>query len=277
MSITAATASLVTLGDRWEAIIPSATCVGINGDVDHQDKPGKHLSRSDNIKKFGSSAWPVVHAKDKEGPADKACAIDIRMDTADLIKVHKRFVTVYQNRAIDPRAKYLYAFNGWDGTGDAGRYNLVKGTVETTDDSHKWHGHYETFYKYVNDPNMVDAFISIARGDDMPLSDADVTKVTDAVYDRIMNTRFNETKNSDGSYAWPTLRVVIANLFQQASGHNGGQFDDWITTLQGRVTISRLDQLVGTMPAFDEVKTQIRGLETKLDALIAALEDEEDA
>lgn len=151
--------------DDWEDAIGSAILSGINGDRAHTFDPGKHLSRSDNVQNFGSSSWPVVHPKDKIGPSDKACALDISMNRADQNRVHNNFITLYRNRAIDPRAAYVYAFNGYNGSGQPMRYNLVNGATSITDSSHTWHEHVETFYAYVNDPQMRRAILSVVRGE----------------------------------------------------------------------------------------------------------------
>lgn len=165
MTITGATDTMLGLAGDWADAIPSALLSGINGDLAHQTDPGKHLSRSDNISRWGSSCWPVVHAKDKLGPSDKACAIDMNMGRADQNAVHNRLITLYRNRATDPRAQYVFAFNGWNGTGSPMRYNLANGATAVTDDSHTWHEHVETYYQYVNDPKMRAAIMSVVRGE----------------------------------------------------------------------------------------------------------------
>lgn len=153
--------------DRWDKAIPSAQPSGINGDPAHYEDPGKHISRSDNIRLFGTGAWCVVLPDDKAGPADKACAIDMNMDRADQNKVHNRYIEVYKHRGIDPRARYVHAFNGYNGVNQPMRYNVQNGATAVTDSSHTWHEHVETYYRYVNDPAMVDAHMSIITGETM--------------------------------------------------------------------------------------------------------------
>lgn len=235
MAITKATDIMMDLADEWEEAIPSAVLSGINGDADHQAKPGKHLSRSDNIRKWGSSCWPVTHANDKLGPSDKACAIDINMNRTDQNKVHKRFVNVFNNRKTDPRAKFLYAFNGWDGEGVPCRYNLVTGAVDETDDSHKWHEHVETFYGFVNDPKMKRAIMSIVTGETVAqYLGEDMLDATDKEWlrDNLPDIIWNHIPAAD----WANMQVQIRNIFQQLSGKvgnlpgNQNNFTDWRMT-----------------------------------------------
>lgn len=159
-TITAPTAQMMRLVRGWENLYPSAVFSGINGDQAHQKQPGKHLSRSQNRDKFGANAWPIAHAKDKQGPSDKACAVDISMSRADMKKAHTRLRKIYLNRKTDPRAKFFYAFNGWDLTGSPGRYNFIQGTISTASKDHEWHEHGETFYLYVTSDEMVTAWLS---------------------------------------------------------------------------------------------------------------------
>lgn len=167
MATTDPTGQMIAVRDGWDRAIPSAIPSGINGDPAHYDSPGKHISRADNIRLFGPNAWCVTLAQDKAGPADKACAWDMNMNRADQNTVHNRFITVYNNRSTDPRAKYIHAFNGWNGIGLPMRYNLRNGATAVTDNSHTWHEHVETHYGYVNDPMMTDAVLSVIRGETM--------------------------------------------------------------------------------------------------------------
>lgn len=165
-TITDPTPVMWEIVEAWEAEYPSAVFSGINGDAPHQTKPGKHLSWSQNKDKFGSGCWPLEAPNDKNATAkDKAIAIDMSMSTADMKTCHNRFKAIYNNRANDPRAKYLYAFNGWDGNNGAGRYNLYKGTIDDASDDHKWHEHMEGYYLFVNDPEFARAIISAIRGE----------------------------------------------------------------------------------------------------------------
>jgi hypothetical protein len=87
------------------------------------------------------------------------------MNTADIKKCHIRLRNAWKNRANDPRMKYINAWNGWDGEGDAGRYDVVTGNVGTATPDHKWHIHLEIRRRYVNDMTAMRAILSILAGE----------------------------------------------------------------------------------------------------------------
>lgn len=167
MATTDPTTQMLAVRDGWDKAYPSAVPSGINGDPAHFEDPGKHISRSDNIRLFGSGAWCVILPIDKAGPADKACAWDMNLGRTDQNLCHNRLIQLYRDRNTDPRAKYIHAFNGYNGTGSPMRYNLRNGATAVTDNSHSWHEHLETHYGYVNDPAMTDAVLSVLRGETM--------------------------------------------------------------------------------------------------------------
>jgi hypothetical protein len=166
--VTKAPANLNWLADEWEDVIASAVCSGIVGDSAHQQNPSKHNSYQDNMNNSGSS-WATSHSKDKSGPRDMACALDMSMSSADMAKVHGRFKTLYNNRKSDARAAYVDCFNGDDSTSGPKRYDLPAGSVSGTDSSHEWHEHVETFYCYVGTDDTSDAavraILSVVKGE----------------------------------------------------------------------------------------------------------------
>lgn len=193
---TLSTSALNWLASQWENSYKTAVLSGIVGDLAHKARGGYHISREDQP----SSNYSVTRADDKpgNGPSDRAAAIDMTMGTADIKTCHIRLREAWKNRANDPRWKYINAWNGWDGTGSAGRYDVVTGNVSTATDDHKWHIHLEIRRKYVNDMNAMQAILSLLRGepykvsappsqsppgdDDMALTDADVQKIWDIDY-----------------------------------------------------------------------------------------------
>jgi hypothetical protein len=163
---TLSTTSLNWLASEWEKVYKTAVLSGIVGDLAHKARGGYHISREDQP----STNYSVTRADDKSGngPSDRAAAIDMTMSTADIIKCHTRIRELWKNRAKDSRFKYINAWNGWDGQGDAGRYDVVKGTITTASSDHKWHIHLEIRRKYVNDMTAMKAVLSILKGEPAP-------------------------------------------------------------------------------------------------------------
>lgn len=158
---TLSTTNINWLAREWEKLYGTAVLSGIVGDLAHKRRGGYHISRQDQP----SDNYSVIRADDKLGPSDRAAAIDMTMSTADIIKCHKRLRACFQNRAKDPRTKYINAWNGWDGQGGAGRYDVVKGTVTTATPDHKWHIHLEIRRRYVNDRKAMEAILSMLKGE----------------------------------------------------------------------------------------------------------------
>lgn len=157
---TLATAAEKWLASEWEKAYKTAVLSGIVGDLAHKARGGYHISRQDQP----STNYSVVRADDKpgNGPSDRAAAIDMTMSTADMIKCHTRLRGFW--KANDPRMKYINAWNGWDGQGDAGRYDVVKHTIGTATSDHKWHIHLEIRRKYVNDMDAMRAILAMLVG-----------------------------------------------------------------------------------------------------------------
>lgn len=162
---TLATAEEKWLANEWEDLYPTAVLSGIVGDLAHKLRGGYHISRQDQPK----TNYSVIRADDKpgNGPDDRAAAIDMTMSTADIKKCHIRLRDCWRNRANDPRMKYINAWNGWDGQGDAGRYDVVKGTITTATPDHKWHIHLEIRRKYVNSMTAMRAILSMLSGESL--------------------------------------------------------------------------------------------------------------
>lgn len=144
---------------------PTAVFSGIKGDKRHAKSGGYHISIEDQPKDNYSVTLPKDKAPPGKWSRNTASAGDRSMSTADMIKAWGRWLTVWNNRAIDPRAKYVRAYNGWNGRGSAERLDFAKGTRTLASSDHKWHDHREGYRCYSNDPELVRALISIERGE----------------------------------------------------------------------------------------------------------------
>jgi hypothetical protein len=269
---TAPTPEMMRLAREWEDIYPSAVFSGINGDAPHGTRPSKHHSRSYNRDKFGANAWPITSTKDKQGPSDKACAVDMSMAKADMVKCTGRMRTVFNNRKLDPRATYFGAFNGWDGSGDAVRYNFLSGVAEYATDDHKWHCHDESFYAYVNSATMVDAQLSALRGQTIAqYTGKDDLVTTQAEFNALLLAALKS----------PNIAMTMRALPWQ---YNGGGVADNDSTTEGNIsTLKVLDTvykgialLLRSNVDVDEVALAAALAPAVSAAVIAALPDDKD-
>jgi hypothetical protein len=175
---TIAPAQLVFLANQWEELYASAVLSGIVGDQAHAARGGYHISIQDQP----SSNYSVIRPDDKAPPGtwprNTASAVDMTMNTSDMKKCHIRLREAWKNRSKDVRMKYINAWNGWDGEGDAGRYDVVTGSVGTATADHKWHIHLEIRRRYVNDRAAMLAILSILKGETLEqfLGEDDMTK-----------------------------------------------------------------------------------------------------
>lgn len=164
---TRATEALRWLSQRWEEAEDhahlrddTATQSGIVGDLAHRKTGGYHISRQDQSK----TNFSVVRPDDRPGcgPDDAAAAIDMTYArTEDLIACHLRLREVFNHRFSHPAARYLNAWNGWDGNGGAGRYDLVTGIVSSATSDHKSHIHLEFRRRYCEDMDAMRTVLAV--------------------------------------------------------------------------------------------------------------------
>lgn len=159
---TVAHANLRVLAQEWEKLYPSAVCSGIVGDQAHAARGGYHIGR-----RFQSKTnYSVVRPQDKagNGPDDASAAIDMTMSTKDMILCTWRLKRLFDNED-DPRRKYINAFNGWLGTGDAIRFDVYARKKGYANGTHKWHVHLDLRRLYVELEVARKAVLSGLRGE----------------------------------------------------------------------------------------------------------------
>lgn len=157
---TIATATMTDLAHRWAGLYKSAKISGIVGNAAHQARGGYHIGRAFQ----SSSNYSVTRPDDRVGPADAAAAVDMSLSPADMVTCTGRLMAAYNNTS-DPRRKYLNAFNGWDGSGNATRFDVYARKMKYASADHKWHIHLELRRKYVNAKVAADAVISLLSGE----------------------------------------------------------------------------------------------------------------
>ncbi len=159
---TIAPPELLKAAREIEKLWPSAVFSGIVSDEAHKKRATKHSSIEDNPR----GSWPVTGKKDAAPPGTwsrrHAVALDISLSRSEQNKIHNHHKKIFHDKS-DPRRAYLAAFNGWDGQGSPGRYNLVTGQISVTDNSHKSHEHDEGFYQHALDPRFPHAIVSIYK------------------------------------------------------------------------------------------------------------------
>lgn len=156
--------NLKQAADDFERLYNSAVFSGIAGDLAHRLRGGYHISLEDQP----GDNYSAVRVDDKAPPGnwprDLAAAIDMSMNSTDMVTASRRVQAVWANPA-DTRRKYFNAINGWLGSGDAIRWDFVTGKKSYASPDHKWHTHTEFRRRYVNDPMARKALVSMYRGE----------------------------------------------------------------------------------------------------------------
>jgi len=146
MSGTVAYSAMRELAAEWEKLYKSAVCSGIVGDAAHAARGGYHIGRKFQDK----TNYSVVRPQDRagNGPDDASAGIDMSMNTRDIVLCTTRLKRLFNNTS-DPRRKYINAFNGWMGHGDATRYDIYARKTSYASPSHTWHIHLDVRRAYV--------------------------------------------------------------------------------------------------------------------------------
>lgn len=162
---------------------PSSVNSGLVGNAAHRRNNSYHNSKNDNPNKsFGAytNRWP----KDTQTGINRSLVTgsDRSMSRADMIRSWNRHWVVFQNRATDPRAKYIAEYIGTPDGVNAKRMDFADGSVDTASEDHTWHEHEGWWYIYADSPEASKASLSMKRGEtvaqylgqDVPKGDQDV-------------------------------------------------------------------------------------------------------
>lgn len=213
---TRSTTQLNRLAAGWEDSYPSAVTSGIVGDLAHKQRGGYHISREDQP----STNYSVTRPDDRLGPSDAAAAVDMNLGLADMVLCHTRLRAAWL--AGDPRMIYINAWNGWDGEGDAGRYDVVEHEVSTATADHKWHCHLEVRRRYVNSSVAIDAILSLLRGETL---EDDMATISQADFNARMDAWWNDRMKADETPS-PALAKLRVAPWQQPVGRTGRSTHD---------------------------------------------------
>lgn len=132
----------------------------------YANKSGYHNSRSAN-----QASWPwsysIKLSLDRQGPSDKAAAIDYTMSGAEMRRRTGYLVAAADRR--DPRMAAVREFYGTaDGANVAGRIKDTRAgswRPSTSDTSHLWHIHISIFRAYVDQWAELDPVLSVLAGE----------------------------------------------------------------------------------------------------------------
>lgn len=152
------------LWEGFKAIEPSVQLAGI-----YAGKTGYHDTRDANP----SNNYSVQLTIDKQGPGDKAAAIDLTFPDAQaddyktINKYSQRLLAAGRvGRQADPRTVYMREFYGnVDTDSEVEGWDYFRWGAATSDSSHLWHIHISIQRGYVTDPEMVRAVLSILKGE----------------------------------------------------------------------------------------------------------------
>lgn len=251
---TVATEALKWFSASWKAGVDaahgvgSATESGIVGDIFHTT--GYHVSREDNP----AGNFSIVRVDDRAGcgPDNAAAAVDMTFTrTSDLVECHLRLRELYKARSTHPAARYLNAWDGWDGVGDAGRYDVAQGGVSYANDTHKWHIHLEFRRRYVEDMEAMRAVLAVVLGRDGEM------ELTDVVPNTPVGGR-----NS-------TVAEVLANVQGYLGRGKSAGGDVWAGSIPETLA-AVLSAVKAIQP--NTVQVEAAALQGTVDAVIAAVE-----
>jgi hypothetical protein len=161
---TSAPPMLIEFADAWEALYPSAVFAGIVGDAAHQANGGYHISIEDQSSSNYSVTRPDDAAPPGGWPRNLASGVDMSVNTTDMFRIDSLVHAVWKDHE-DSRRAFINAVNCWDGNDSPGRYDMYSNVLSGSDDSHKWHVHWEYRRRYVADQQAMAACLSILKGE----------------------------------------------------------------------------------------------------------------
>lgn len=176
------------------------------------NKGGYHSTRN-WLKANKPTDYSIQEAIDKLGPSDEGSALDWgfhdaneRSDFRTIAKFSRRLYEAGQNH--DPRAYPLREFYGnTDLDRDVEGWSYFRDGPRSSDDTHLFHIHFSVWRKYINDPAAMRSILSILKGEDMPLSDADKKWIKDTIRAEV------KANNDDAADAFLSRDGQIDNVF----------------------------------------------------------------
>src|SRR5690606_37757330 len=221
----------------WTAareVIPGAKMGGI-----YAGKPGYHSSRQENQSKWPGN-YSIRLALDKQGPSDKAAAIDLTLSDAEMRK-RTRYLADAAKRN-DPR---LAAVREFYGTLDSRTvYGRIKDTrtgpwrASTADRSHLWHIHISIFRAYVDRWDELKPILSVLAGQTLKQWQTEEGNMPKRVADELLNRRLDKVDPDSGT----SPSMTVANFVRWVHKH---VVDIKTMTREQSATLAALSAAVG--------------------------------
>jgi len=188
----------------------------------YANKPGYHSSRQENQAKWPGN-YSIRLSLDKQGPADKAAAIDYTMSDAEIRKRSAYLLDACNRR--DPR---LAAVREWYGTVDG---RAVIGRIKdsrdgswrasTSDSSHLWHIHISFFRAYIDKWGELAPVLSVLAGERLETWQSKQKEVPDEV--SFVGLR-KDTSIKDPRVG--ELQLMLAEMGYMTRGDQNRNIDD---------------------------------------------------
>lgn len=243
---------------QFQALEPSAEMGGI-----YANKPGYHNYRN-ALPSSDYSRRDV--AADREGPGDKASAVDLTMSKFAMVKYTTRLDVAA--RAKDVRLyidgiPIIREFIGTKNNTDVYCYVLTggkplgvghdAGSDPGRDISHLWHLHLSVIRKFCANEAAMNQLLSLLSGETVNawkernsiMTPDEMAQISDMVVSKLRNMRFSEDKNPDGTFKFPRFETQVTNIWEQMARPGRG-FADWGDT-------ARTNELLAAVQAVQTV------------------------
>lgn len=222
------------LWTETQAAIPGAKLGGI-----YAGKPGYHSSRQENQSKWPGN-YSIRLALDKQGPSDKAAAIDLTLSDAEMRR-RTRYLADAAKRN-DPR---LAAVREFYGTLDSRTvYGRIKDSrtgpwrASAADRSHLWHIHISIFRAYTNNWGELAPIVSVLSGQTLKQWQKEEGNMPKRVADELLNRRLDKVDPDSGT----SPSMTIANFIRWVHKH---VVDIKTMTREQGATLAALSAAVG--------------------------------
>lgn len=156
----------------------------------YADKPGYHNTRAANMLKYPGNYSYADYALDRQGPSDKAAAIDLTFPDAQAGNYST--IAKYSNRLLlsgkDPNDNRLNVLREFYGNTDSDTevegwdYQAVR--AATSDKTHLWHIHISVMRAYVTSKIAMDSILNVLKGisGEEPLDAEDIKKIVAEIW-----------------------------------------------------------------------------------------------